>query len=455
MPKIRIKERDLTTNPTAGYTDNYILYVLSTEQQTMLTAAQKEQNAAVYDLYNNHIKKAPYEINLEEAKLLESYFKTKSAEGLIEEEQEEGQNKLIPENTFLTSAINLGGRIIIAYTWDQAEAYCGDRNQYDIKFILASEYKTKIESEKDELEEAEEPKEPEEANASDLDRALKIAEKRKDCVVLLETLGSSLLEYDFNLCNATCSYITADTDGDTITGFYGDEVSKFAGKYVAAFYSKSDIHDTVKVERTLRANEAYVLAYLNSIGSGNAEWLAVAGVTRGTIPGSYEVDEFLKEDEIDNMQSRTYQGSMNDVSVNPICNINPWGLRIWGNRTCLPNKNVADENGEIRKDYDQLVASSFLNVRVLICDLKKALYRASRQYQFEQDTDVLWVNFTSSVNTLLEEMKQSYGISAYRWIRKETTERAKLTGVLQIQVLEAVEDFDLTVELRDSLEVAE
>ena len=33
---------------------------------------------------------------------------------------------------------------------------------------------------------------------------------------------------------------------------------------------------------------------------------------------------------------------------------------------------------------------------------------------FEQNTDVLWVNFTSEVNSLLEEMKSSYGIVGYR-----------------------------------------
>ena len=52
-------------------------------------------------------------------------------------------------------------------------------------------------------------------------------------------------------------------------------------------------------------------------------------------------------------------------------------------------------------------------------------------------------------------MKQSYGIAAYRWIREETTERAKIKAILRIVPIEAVEDFDLTVELADSLEVAE
>ena len=102
-------------------------------------------------------------------------------------------------------------------------------------------------------------------------------------------------------------------------------------------------------------------------------------------------------------------------------------MRIWGNRTCLPNTNVLTTGedlkwadgavanvSDISTDTDQLVASSFANIRILLCDIKKALYKASRSRQFEQNSDVLWVNFTSQVNPLLEEMKQSYGISAYR-----------------------------------------
>ena len=153
------------------------------------------------------------------------------------------------------------------------------------------------------------------------------------------------------------------------------------------------------------------------------------------------------------MQLRTYDAN-NLIAINPIVNMNPWGMRIWGNRTCLPNKNVLNA-GTPDPNSDQLVASSFANVRILICDIKKALYKAARRCQFEQNSDVLWVNFTSQVNTLLEEMKQSYGIVGYRWTREATTERAKIKAILRIVPIEAVEDFDLTVELADSLEVAE
>ena len=56
-----------------------------------------------------------------------------------------------------------------------------------------------------------------------------------------------------------------------------------------------------------------------------------------------------------------------------------------------------------------------------------------------QNNDVLWVNFQASVNGLLEEMKQSYGIAGYKWVQEATTERAKLKAILKIVPIEPVE----------------
>ena len=410
MPKIRIKERDLTTNPLIGVNEQYILYVLSGEQQTI---------AAGWGDNKIDATTAPREITADEATLLK------------------GSGK----DNFLSEAIELGGKIIVAYDWNVALAYCGDRNQYDIKFILAKQGISYT------------PTNEEEAKA-ELEAALTIAQERKDCVVLYCKTAAIYAEEEISILKGKCDYIGTTADASTSDkGFFSDEVKQPVGKYVISFYAINGIHKIADKDTILEAHEAYVLAFLNNINNGYAEWNAVAGATRGLIPGGYEVDGFLKESEIDNMQLRTYDEN-NLIAINPIVNMNPWGMRIWGNRTCLPNTNISDEAG-VSKTSDQLVASSFANVRILICDIKKALYKAARRCQFEQNSDVLWVNFTSNVNTLLEEMKQSYGIVGYRWTREETTERAKIKAILRIVPIEAVEDFDLTVELADSLEVAE
>ena len=413
MPKIRIKERDLTTNPLIGVNEQYILYVLNSEQQGIASKWGDNKIDATT---------APREITADEAELLK------------------GSSK----DNFLSEAIGLGGKIIVAYDWNVALAYCGDRNQYDIKFILAKQGVTYTPTGKEEVK-------------TELEAALTIAQERKDCAVLYCKTASSYAKEEIAIIEKKCEYIGNSTDASTTDkGFFSDELKQPVGKYAFPFYAINGIHKIDDKDTTLEAHEGYVLAFLNNLNNGYAAWNAVAGATRGLIPGGYEVDGFLKESEIDSMQSRVYdptEGASN-IAINPIINMNPWGMRIWGNRTCLPNKNVLN-SGTPDPNSDQLVASSFANVRILICDIKKALYKAARTCQFEQNSDVLWFNFTSSVNTLLDEMKQSYGIAAYRWFREEATERAKIKAILRIVPIEAVEDFDLTIELADSLEVAE
>lgn len=330
--------------------------------------------------------------------------------------------------------------------------YCSDRNQYDIKFILAKEGQTAIEAE-----------EPEGAQ-TELAVALDIVQKRKDCVVVYSKTNKTYDEEETTLLKTECNYIVSATSSDADQKFYSDEVRTPAGKYVLPFYAEGGVHeDDVTGRPVLDAGKAYILAFLDNVAKGRAEWLAIAGSVRGAIPGSYKVDGYLKEEEIDNMQLRTYDSAeeASNIAINPIVNMNPWGTRIWGNRTCLPNTNVttdgepaAEDGGNVAASpTDQLVASSFANIRIVLCDIKKAIYKAARTYQFEQNTDVLWVNFTSSVNSLLEEMKSSYGIVGYRWKRDSVNEqRGELRAILQITPIEAVEDFTVTVELKDSLD---
>lgn len=409
MPKIRIKERDLTTNPLVGSTTNDILYV---------------------------------------ADILEE---GEAPRFLQETDIDEVENAA--DKTFLKKVLGLGGRIVVADKWQDALSYCSDRNQYDIKFILAKEGVTAIE----------EGGEPSTPAQSELEVALTIAQKRKDCVVVYSKTKSTYDDTEEKLLKAKCNYIGIPTESDVDKKFFSDEVKQPVGKYVLSFFAQDGIHEIDNPTNQLDSGKAYVLAFLDNIAKGRAEWLAIAGSVRGAIPGSYEVDGFLKEEEIDNMQLRTYDSSeeASNIAINPIVKMNPWGTRIWGNRTCLPNTNVtidggiaSDDEGTVAKSpTDQLVASSFANIRIAICDIKKSIYKAARRYQFEQNTDVLWVNFTSAVSSLLEEMKSSYGIVGYRWKRDSANEvRGELRAILQVQCIEAVEDFTLTVELRDSLE---
>lgn len=332
----------------------------------------------------------------------------------------------LKEKTFIEKIIELGGKAIIAKDYATAVKYLKDRNQFDVKFLLATEQTaTKVEGSSTDQKAAKGASDNSvaEAATTDLAKAIEIATARRDCVVVYTKTSKTYTD-----------------DKNTIEGTFNESDDKFAedpnanGKYVLSFYADNLTIDT----KSLEAGRAYILAYLNSIKT-NPEWLAIAGSKRGLIPGDKDkikVD-FMTEDDIETMQT-----DGKSAAINPIVEMNPWGVRIWGNRTAY-------------KSDKGLTASSFANIRILLCDLKKRLYKAARKYQFEQNTDVLWVNFQAEINSLLEEMVHSYGIAGYRWFREETKDRAKIAARLQIIPVEAVEDFDLTIELTDSLTVNE
>lgn len=133
----------------------------------------------------------------------------------------------------------------------------------------------------------------------------------------------------------------------------------------------------------------------------------------------------------DKLQSR------DGISINPITYINPYGYCIWGNRTLFNN------DGSLR-------ASSFLNIRMLTNDIKKVVYQAARRLTFELNSDVLWLNFRSEVEPTLEKMVSGSGLSGFKIQRVTTDKKATVACLIKLYAVEAIEDWDIHIELNDS-----
>ena len=206
----------------------------------------------------------------------------------------------------------------------------------------------------------------------------------------------------------------------------------------AAMFSPWCSYTINNLTLAMPASMAYLEAFINGTKE-NPNWYATAGRLRGSISGkpirNYG-EKFANSLLVDD------SGTDNGVAVNPITNVYPYGILIWGNRTLFNNT-------------EGLVASSFLNIRQLCIDIFKSLYINAKGYMFEQNSDRLWFNFKANISKLLDNMKTGQGISGYKIFKLEP-ERAKVKALIRIVALEAVEKFDLTVELTDSLiEVSE
>lgn len=263
-------------------------------------------------------------------------------------------------------------------------------------------------------------------------------------------------------CIALCDLSETEEDGIERANYAVNTRAKFAGlsngEYAAAFaptwytYNKELSGDNEGTRKqAIPASFGYLFAYAKSIRN-NPEWFAVAGSERGVIDELHSVKYEFSGAECEILQGRGASGEVDldddadnvGFAINPIAKQNPFGIVIWGNRTLKNN------DAKLKT-----TTQSFLNVRNGVNAIKKSLYTAARKYVFEQNSETLWINFTGQVTPLLNKMKANQGLYDYKFTKLPTTAKARLCANLKIIPIDAVEDFDLTLELTDSLEVVE
>ena len=193
-----------------------------------------------------------------------------------------------------------------------------------------------------------------------------------------------------------------------------------------AFYNvPNEIPSVASTKQVMPASFGYLLSLAKSIKT-NANWFAVAGVARGVVPNI--VAAKLTNSIADGYQGRT------GIAINAITNIKPYGLTIWGNRTLLDNTT-------------NLSAHSFLNTRNMVNDVKKVAYTTAKSLMFEQNSEQLWLSFKAGIMPILNQMQSGQGITAYKILREESDEPAKLVAKIKLYPIYAVEDFKINFEI--------
>lgn len=196
------------------------------------------------------------------------------------------------------------------------------------------------------------------------------------------------------------------------------------------------------------ASLAYLTTLARQIRDYNP-WLAVSGVRRGQVPylSKLHINRNLTNNIADSYQQVPQDGYTVGKgalrSINPITNIRNYGCCIWGNRT-------------LRSNSEGTKATSFLSTRNQISDIKKCIYETSQKLLFEQNSDVLWINWKSYVTPLLDSMISNniirdYTITRYN-IDPESGERVpayKILAAIRIVPINAVEQFELTINIEN------
>lgn len=267
---------------------------------------------------------------------------------------------------------------------------------------------------------------------------------RGDCIALLDIAETAYKGK--NQSDAIDGILNATKDDFTTK-------SKYAAIFVPTVtYSSVDSAAAFENNKTFPASFHYLACAARSSETYN-EWYANAGYTRGI--SKYTVESVgckLGEAAVNVLQKRTAlketdaSGNITKaitVAVNPIINLRG-NYYIWGNRTA----HLLNEKDSKNPD---LQASHFLNIRQLCSTIKKQVYVSCRQLTFDPNSDTLWTNFCNSIIPMLEDMKADQGISDYKIIKVKNPRKAFLSAIIRIVPIEAVEDFDISVYLEDSI----
>ena len=321
-----------------------------------------------------------------------------------------------------------------------------DKANYDFRYVctglLKEETSEKEEPKKDENSEeetTEEISEEEETKTSTNANIAKLAKNRGDCIALLDISNNV--------------YDSANTQSTNISAIVSDVNNNFTdtSKYVAIFaptVTYNRVADKIYNNNTLPGSFHYLVCAAEAFAT-YPEWFAVAGYTRGiSSEADYKIlNTGVKfgEAAINALEPRNKSNNGIEKAVNLIVKIKN-SYYLWGNRTAHDLEEVDATAGT-----GDLKASHFLNIRQLCCTLKKQLYINCRRFTFEPNSDVLWINFVNAIEPLLEKMKANQGIEDYQIIKVKSTQKAKFSAIIRIVPIEAVEDFDLTITLEDSI----
>lgn len=269
------------------------------------------------------------------------------------------------------------------------------------------------------------------------DNIIKAAAKRGDCIALVDHTNKSDRKLQTEVSSGSVyaslsSYVKKNNM--TVVRKGGDSEDGYTYGAMFTPYATYKLSTQNNAQYILPASFGYLSAFAASTQT-NPNWYAVAGVSRGVPSGLIGLSQNITNAIADLYQPR------NNVAINCITNIKPYGYTIWGNRTLKNNSDDGD-----------LKALSFLNIRVLTCDLKKTLYQACKRYTFENNTDIMWLNFKSQIEPALAKMLSGNGIASYQIIKVATTKKATIEAIIRLVPIEPVEDWFITIELTDGVE---
>lgn len=266
---------------------------------------------------------------------------------------------------------------------------------------------------------------------------------RGDCIVLIDHTNKPDRPLDPTNTNSVYYSVNANEQLFAAFGSFAQMVTPW-GEYALSSrvnYKDSQGKTRAVATKQLPGSFAYLQQMAKYVSKYEMNHISVAGPIRGCLT-NYKpcIDTILSNSIADAYQfdcERIPTASDKKISINGITMIHPYGYTIWGNRTLAPASTT-----------EGVKATQFVNIRNMVSDIKKVTYMAARKYMFEQNTDILWINFKNEIVPTLDKFKYNQGITAYT-ITKVAQYRTKLEAQITIKPIYAVESFDINIVITD------
>ena len=246
--------------------------------------------------------------------------------------------------------------------------------------------------------------------------AISLAESRKDFLYLIDPPFG--LSYD---------QVKAWHNGDG----YG-RYTAVSSSYAAVYWPWLKDYDSYNKKYVWCPPSVFVGEKLLEVDRVYKPWAAPAGETRGKIIAndSEFSPSFAEREEL--------YGDFN--CVNPIVDFSSKGLIIYGQKTSS------------RED----IASNRINVRRMVIYVKKLIKKSLDAMLFEPNNQTSWQRATSLINSILETVRQTGGISNYLVTIDATTNTADvqtqdmMTGTVKIVPTGTIEIVELNINVYKS-----
>ncbi len=184
----------------------------------------------------------------------------------------------------------------------------------------------------------------------------------------------------------------------------GDGIStrNLNSSYGAVYYPWVRITDTISGKNLWSPPSIAALGAMSYSENNAALWFAPAGFNRGGLT------EGAAGIPVTNVRSRLTSAERDflyERNVNPIASFPNEGIVIFGQKTLQVTPSALDR----------------INVRRLMIFVKKEISRIASRLLFDQNVEQTWSRFTGQVNPFLTNIKNNFGLDAFKVVLDETT----------------------------------